>query len=117
MKTLFLGWELISQTIKISPGNIRLHRVVNQNRDRYLGAARDEKNSIAKTIVKGIKAGAAGEGEQPGRFLKRSEDGGDFWYVVVLCSVLFPFVWYYDKKKTTSRSTTKSCVTPMFMNV
>jgi hypothetical protein len=49
-----------------------------------LGAARDEKNSIAKTIVKGIKAGAAGEGEQPGRFLKRSEDGGDFWYVVVL---------------------------------
>ena len=60
-------------------GNIRLHKLVNENRERYLGASRDEKNSIAKTIVHNIKVGV--DGESSGRFLKRAGDGRDFWYV------------------------------------
>lgn len=78
-----MGWVVVllgrGKPFQSHYGNIRLHKLVNENREQYLGASRDEKNSIAKSIVQNIKRGT--DGEPSGRFLKRADDGRDFWYV------------------------------------
>jgi hypothetical protein len=53
------------------PGNLHLHEIVNQTKERYLKSRRLDKLAIAKEIVQEIKSG--GKEGTPGRFLKRAE--------------------------------------------
>jgi hypothetical protein len=55
------------------PGNIRLHKIVDVHRSRYLRARRYDKFAISEEIVRNIKAPP-----ESGRFLKRAE-GEDYW--------------------------------------
>jgi hypothetical protein len=59
------------------PGNIRLHEIVNLQKDNYSRSRRFDKLAIADAIVHQIKT----EGAPPGRFLRRVE-GQDCWEVV-----------------------------------
>ena len=58
-------------------GNIRLHKIVDLYKGRYVKARRHEKTEIAEEIVQFIKSGGA----KAGRFLKRV-DGEETWTVV-----------------------------------
>ena len=54
---------------------MRLHKLVDFHREKYLQSKRFDKCVIAKQIVRVIK-------ETSGRFLKRAGDGLDYWVVV-----------------------------------
>jgi hypothetical protein len=55
------------------PGNIRLHKIVDVYRVRYMRARRFDKFALAEDIVRNIQAPP-----EAGRFLKRAE-GEDYW--------------------------------------
>jgi hypothetical protein len=56
-------------------GNVRLHKMVKLQKQRYLNSRRYDKLAIAKEIVKEVQNGRLGES---GRFLKRV-DGEEYW--------------------------------------
>jgi hypothetical protein len=56
-------------------GNVRLHKMVKLQKQRYLNSRRYDKLAIAEEIVKEVQYGRLGE---PGRFLKRA-DGEEYW--------------------------------------
>jgi hypothetical protein len=58
-------------------GNIRLHKFVKRQKERYTTARRHEKLTIATEVVRSIKFA----GQEPARFLKRSTEG-DYWVEV-----------------------------------
>jgi hypothetical protein len=51
-------------------GNLRMHRIIDSFRQRYLESSRREKHDVIKETIKEVKHGGA-------RFLKRSEDDGE----------------------------------------
>jgi hypothetical protein len=57
------------------PGNRRYRDVISLHRDDYKNALKTEKPHISRRIVRAIRCG-----DQPGRFLKKGEDGK--WYDV-----------------------------------
>jgi hypothetical protein len=57
-------------------GNQRLREVVNTYKTDYVASRRYDKLAIAEEIVKGIQGGRWGES---GRFLRRADDGEDYW--------------------------------------
>ena len=82
-------------------GNIRLHKIVNVHKERYLKSRRDDKFAIAEEIVQYIKQGGDGSDgskskKQRGRFLKRV-DGEEYWVEVrALFRHLIPFSEVFD---------------------
>jgi hypothetical protein len=56
-------------------GNVRLHKMVKLQKQRYLNSRRYDKLAIAEEIVKEVQNGRPGE---PGRFMKRA-DGEEYW--------------------------------------
>jgi hypothetical protein len=63
-------------------GNVRLHKIVNLHKARYLKSRRDDKFAIAEEIVQYIKQGNDDKGKkETGRFLKRV-DGEEYWVEV-----------------------------------
>ena len=74
-------------------GNIRLHKIVNVHKERYLKSRRDDKFAIAEEIVQYIKQGGDGSDgskskKQRGRFLKRV-DGEEYWVEVSFVLLVF----------------------------
>ncbi len=59
-------------------GNQKLREIVENYKGAYMGSRRYDKLAIAEEIVKGIQGGRWGEA---GRFLRRAENGDDFWVV------------------------------------
>jgi hypothetical protein len=57
-------------------GNRRLREVVNRYKANYVASRRYDKHAIAEEIVKGIQGGRWGDS---GRFLRRADDGEDYW--------------------------------------
>jgi hypothetical protein len=58
-------------------GNVRLHKFVKRQKERYTTARRHEKLTIATEVVRSLKFA----GQEPARFLKRSTEG-DYWVEV-----------------------------------
>ena len=61
-------------------GNIRLRKLVDFHRARYLKARREAKSNIAEEIVQSMKDGEKGDGENACRFLRRFEE--EYWIEV-----------------------------------
>jgi hypothetical protein len=61
-------------------GNIRLRKLVDFHRARYLKARREVKSNIAEGIVRALKDGERGDGENASRFLRRFEE--EYWIEV-----------------------------------
>jgi hypothetical protein len=61
-------------------GNIRLRKLVDFHRTRYLQAHREVKSNIAGEIVQSIKDDDKGDGEDANRFLRRFEE--EYWIEV-----------------------------------
>jgi hypothetical protein len=61
-------------------GNIRLRKLVDFHRARYLKARREVKSIIAEEIVQSIKDVEKGDGENASRFLRRFEE--EYWIEV-----------------------------------
>lgn len=59
-------------------GNQKLREIVDKYKDAYMSSRRYDKLAIAEDIVKGIQGGRWGEA---GRFLRRADNGEDFWVV------------------------------------
>jgi hypothetical protein len=81
MKTTVLVFLLAlkyNQPFQGHQGNMRLHKIVNLHKERYLSSRRYDKLAIADDIVRDIKSGRRGE---PGRFMKRA-NGEEYWIEV-----------------------------------
>jgi hypothetical protein len=66
--------------IQKHPGNIIIHRIVDEQCERYHTAPRQRKRGIADEIVQAIKKSKRLEQQLPGRFIRRErDDRGAYW--------------------------------------
>lgn len=66
--------------IQNHPGNVILHRIVDEQCVRYHGAPRLRKRGIADELVQAIKNSKRFEQQLPGRFIRHAQDNrGEYW--------------------------------------